>query len=89
MADTFKVTAYDKVKDVVTVDFKVDPRTNFAGGTYNGVKISGIPKDSVANVKAFFRSYVDGYINGKIVEQAKEADIATEVAALLNVTTDF
>lgn len=81
--DKFTVTGYAKATDTVTVTLVVD------GTTYTGVKIQGIPKDSVANVKAFFRAYVDAFKAGKAQEAATQADIAAEVKALLNVATEF
>jgi hypothetical protein len=89
MTDTFKITAYDRTKDVVTVDFVLGAKGSFSGGTFIGVKLSGIPKDSVAGVKSYFRAYADGYINGKINETDKQADIPLDVQALLNTATDF
>ncbi len=86
--DAFKITGYDKTKDVVTVDFAVAAREGFAPATFLGVKISGIPKDSVDSVKRFMKNYIEAYISGKIIESQREADIATEVKALLNVTTE-
>lgn len=81
--DTFTITGYQKLTDTVTVTF------NVGGNTYTGVKIQGIPHDTVDNVKAFMRTYVDAYKAGKYQEAAAQADIATEVKALLNAPTGF
>jgi hypothetical protein len=81
--DTFTITAYDKVKDTVTFNVTVD------GQKFTGLKLQGIPKDSVSNVKAFFRSHADAYIAGKAQEAAAQADIANEVKALLNTPTEL
>lgn len=87
--DTFTITAYDKTNDVVTVTFVLQAQNGFAGGTFTGVKISQPPKDTVANVQAFFRGYVNAFIAGKLTEQNDQADISSAVKALLNVATGF
>lgn len=87
--DTFTVTAYNKTTGVVTVTLVLQARTGFAGGTFTGVKVTGPPKDTVANIKAFFRAYADAFIAGKIAEGEHESDISNEVKTLLNVATDF
>jgi len=81
--DTFKVTGYNKNTGIAVVTFVV------GGKTYTGVKVAGVPKDTVANVTAHMRSYVDAYIAGKAVQAAAVADIPNEVKALLNVATEF
>lgn len=81
--DTFKVTSYNKDTDVALVTFVV------GGKTYTGVKVSGIPKDTVESVKLRMREYVDAYVAGKAVEAAAKADIPNEVKALLNVATEL
>lgn len=81
--DKFTITGYAKATDTATVTLLVD------GTTYTGVKIQGIPHDTVANVKAFFRAYVDAFKAGKATEATAQADISTEVKALLNVATEF
>lgn len=81
--DTFTITGYAKATDTATITFVID------GTTYAGVKIQGIPKDTVANVKTFLKNYVDAYKAGKAKEAAAQADIANEVKALLNVATGF
>jgi hypothetical protein len=53
------------------------------------MKLKNPPIDTVASVQAFFRSHADAYIAGKISEEAKKTAISSEVAALLNVTTNF
>lgn len=80
---TFTITGYSKTTDTVTVNFNDD------GTIYTGVKVQGIPKDSVANVKAFMDAYATAYAAGKAQEAATKADIANEVKALLNVATEF
>ena len=80
---TFTITAYNKTTDTVTVNF------NDNGATYTGIKIQGIPKDTVANVKAYIKAYADAYAAGKATESAAQADISAEVKALLNVATEF
>ena len=87
--DTFKVTGYDKSTQTATVTIVLAPREGFAGQTITGMKIQGIPTDSVASVKTFFRNHADAYIKGKIEEEAKKVEISPEVAALLNVVTSF
>lgn len=87
--DTFTVTAYNKTTDVATITFVLVARPGFAGGTFTGVKISGSPKDTIVNVKAFLRTYADAFIEGKISENNHQADISDEVKTLLNVATDF
>lgn len=80
---TFTITAYDKTKDTATVNF------NDNGTIYTGIKIQGVPKDTVANVKQFMDDYATAYAAGKAAEAAAQADIANEVKALLNVATEF
>ena len=80
---TFTITAYNKTTDTVTVNF------NDNGTIYTGVKIQGVPKDTVANVKTFMDNYATAYAAGKAKEAAAQADIAAEVKALLNVATEF
>lgn len=81
--DTFTITAYSKATDTATVTIVA------SGQTYAGIKLQGIPKDSVDNVKAFIRKYVDAFVAGKAQEAAAQADISNEVKALLNVATGF
>ena len=81
--DTFKVTGYDKNTGIAVVTFVV------GGKTYTGVKVANVPKDTVENVKAHMRSYVDAYVAGKAQEAAAKSDIPLEVKALLNVATVF
>lgn len=81
--DTFTITAYNKTTDTATFNVTV------GGQTYTGLKTQGIPKDSVASVKAFFRDKADAYAAGKAQESAAQADIPNEVKALLNVATEF
>ena len=80
---TFTITGYARATDTVTASF------NDNGTVYTGVKIQGIPKDSVPNVKAFMDAYATAYAAGKAQEAATQADIANEVKALLNVATEF
>lgn len=89
MADTFRITNYVAATDIATITFVLDPRPGFNGGTFAGVTMHGVPKDTVDNVKAFFRQYADAYISGKQNEAARQASISSEVAALLNVPTGF
>lgn len=89
MSDTYKITAYNASTDVATITFNLDPRTNFPA-VVNGVQgVSGLPKDTAANVSAYLRKYADAYIAGKQSENARTAAISPEVAALLNVVTTF
>jgi hypothetical protein len=81
--DTFTITAYNKATDTVTFNCTLN------GQSYTGLKLQGIPKDTVANVKAFMRAHADAYIAGKAQEAKAQADIANEVKALLNVATGF
>ena len=81
--DTFKVTGYNKNTGITVVTFVV------GGKTYTGVKVAGVPKDTVANVTAHMRSYVNAYVAGKATEAVAKADIPVEVKALLNVATEF
>lgn len=81
--DSFTITAYSAATDTVTVNATVD------GTTYTGLKLRGVPKDTVANVKAFMRAYADAYAAGKALETAAVASPSSEVAALLNVPTGF
>ncbi len=87
--DKFTITGYSKATDVVTVTFVLQAKTGFAGGTFTGVKITGLPKDSIASVKAFLRSYTDAFVRGKQSEDSAQSDISTEVKTLLNVEQDF
>ncbi len=80
---TFTITAYNRTTDTVTVNF------NDNGTVYTGVKIQGVPKDTVANVKTFMDNYATAYAAGKAQEASAQADIANEVKALLNVATEF
>lgn len=81
--DTFTITAYNVNTDVATVTF-------FVGGvTFIGVNLTGVPKNTVANVKAYMLAYVNAYKAGKALEAAKVTAINAEVAALLNVATPF
>jgi hypothetical protein len=89
MADTFKITGYSASNDVATINFTLDPRTNFTGGTFTGVNITGVPKDTAANLSAFLRKYADTYIAGKQAETVRAATVSSEVAALLNIVTGF
>jgi hypothetical protein len=79
--DTFTITNYVKATDTVTFSVTLD------GQTYTGLKLQGIPKDSVDSVKAYFRKYADAYKAGKLLEV--ETDIPNEVKALLNTPTEF
>lgn len=81
--DTFTITAYSSATDIVTFNATI------AGQTYTGLKTTGAPKDSVASVKAFFKSYMDAYIQGKTIEANKVQNSPPEVTALLNVATPF
>lgn len=81
--DTFTVTGYNVATGVATVTFNVD------GKTYTGVNMTGVPKDTVENVKAYMLAYVNAYKAGKALEASKVTAIAPEVAALLNVATPF
>lgn len=87
--ETFTITAYNASTGVATVNFTVNPRPNFNGGTFTGIKIQNVPKDTVANVKAFLRSHVEGLIAGKQAENIAQASPSAEVAALLNTPTEF
>jgi hypothetical protein len=81
--DTFTITNYVKATDKATVTFVI------AGTTYAGIKIQGLPHDTIANVKTFLRGYVDAYTAGKALEAAAQADISAEVKTLLNTATGF
>ena len=81
--DTFTITGYAKATDTATVSFTVD------GTTYTGLKIQGIPKDTVEAVATYIRGYADAYIAGKTVEANAQLDISNEVKALLNTPTEF
>jgi hypothetical protein len=87
--DTFTVTGYNASTGVATITFNLIARPGLNAATYTGVKIYGAPKDTVANVKSFLRSYADAFIAGKIAEGNQQSAISSEVAALLNVATDF
>lgn len=87
--DTFTITGYNKDTQVVTATVVLAARDGFAGETLTAVKFSNPPTDSVEDVKAFFRRQADAYIAGKVSEEAKKADIALEVKALLNKATSF
>jgi len=81
--DTFTITAYNAATDTVTFNATV------GGQTFTGLKVQGIPKDSVDSVKAFFRQYADAYKAGKQQEAEAQSDIPNEVKALLNTPTEF
>lgn len=81
--DTFTATGYNAATDVVTFNATVN------GTTYTGLKVSGCPKDTVENVKEFFRRYMEAYVSGKSEETNKVKGFSPEVAALLNVATPF
>lgn len=83
VADRFTVTAYAALKGTATVTFLV------GGVSYPGVVISGVPSDTVANVKAFLLKWAQAYLAGKIVEQNQTVTIDPKVSALLNVSTPF
>lgn len=87
--ETFTITAYNPATDVAVVTFTVASRPNFAGGTFSGIKISGVPKDTIANVKAYMRRYAEALIAGKQVENTAQAGASPEVVALLNQPTEF
>lgn len=87
--DTFRVTAYNKDTQTVTVTFVLAPRTGYAGETLTAVKLKNPPTDSVESVKQFFRTHADAYIAGKIQEEAKKVTLSAEVTALLNAVTEF
>jgi hypothetical protein len=89
MSDTFRVTAYDKATQTATVTVKLEPREGYAGETLTGVKVQGVPIDSVDNIKRFFRNYADAYIRGKMQEESRKVDVSPEVVALLNKDTEF
>jgi hypothetical protein len=89
MADNFRITAYNAATDLATITFNLDARPDFPA-VVNGVQgVSGVPKDTVANVKAYLRKYADAYISGKQAENVRAAAVSSEVAALLNVATGF
>lgn len=81
--DSFTITAYNVATDIATVTVTVD------GTTYTGLKLKGVPKDTVENVKAFMRAYADAYSAGKAQESAAITSPSSEVAALLNTPTGF
>lgn len=87
--DTFTVTAYSKTTDVATITFVLQAAGDFPGGTFTGVKITGLPKSTINDVKAFLRTYVNAFIAGKIAESNAQSDISNEVKTLLNVATGF
>jgi hypothetical protein len=87
--DSFTVTAYDVNTQVVTLNATLVARPGYAGETLTALRLKNPPIDTVDNVKAFFRSYADAYIAGKISESRAKAAISSEVAALLNVATSF
>lgn len=81
--DTFTITAYNVNTDVATVTFFIN------GVNYVGINLTRVPKDTVANVKAYMLAYVNAYKAGKAVEAARIAAISPQVAALLNVATSL
>lgn len=81
--NTFTATAYNATTGVVTFN------STFNGTTYTGLTTTGVPKDTVANVKAFFKAYMDAYVAGKAIEAQAVTTFSPEVAALLNVATNF
>lgn len=81
--DTFTITGYNVNTDVATVTFFVD------GQTYTGINLTGVPKDSVEDVRAYLLAYVNAYKAGKAIEAAKRTAIDPSVVALLNVATSF
>lgn len=87
--DTFTITAFNRNTDTVTVTFVLQARTGFAGGTFAGQKLQGMPRDTVANVKSYFRTYVNGLIAGKQSEDTAQTDASVDVKALVNVATEF
>lgn len=89
MADNFKITAYNPATDLASVTFNLDARTDFPAVVNGIVPISGIPKDTAANVKAYLRKYADAYIAGVQATNVRGAAVSPEVAALLNVATGF
>lgn len=88
MADQFTITAYNAATDKATVTFSLDARPSVPAATYSNILMGGVPKDTVDNVKAYFRDYADKYIAGRQQEAAR-ATVSPEVAALLNVPTGF
>lgn len=89
MADTFRITAYNAATDVATIVFNLDARTGSPAVVNGTIGISGVPKDTVENVKAYLRIYADAYIAGRQAEAVRQAAISSEVSGLLNQTTSF
>lgn len=87
--DTFTITAYSATGSVATVTFEIADRPDFTGGTFAGIKISGVPKTSVEDVKTYLRLYVDSLIATKQADNITKNPPSAEVAALLNQTTEF
>jgi len=81
--DTFTITGYAKATDTATVTFSVN------GTSYTGVKVQGIPKDTVESVRAYLKPIATAYVAGLAQEEAAKADISDEVKALLNTPTEF
>jgi len=81
--DTFTVTGYSAATNTATITFTV-------GGTaYTGVKIKGVPVDTVENIKAYLLNWAQAYLAGKNVEQNQTITPDPTVTALLNVATPF
>lgn len=83
MANTFTITGYTRATDTVTVTFVVD------GTTYTGVKLQGLPKDSVESVKDYMFKYVEAFKAGKKQEEDAKTDIPNDVKDLLNKPTEI
>ena len=81
--NTFTITAYNKNTGVLTFN------ASYEGATYTGLTVTGCPKSSVEDVKAFIGSYLAGYKSGKDIETEKVTDIPLEVKALLNTPTSL
>lgn len=81
--NTFTITAYNKNTGVLTFN------ASYEGATYTGLTVTGCPKSSVEEVKAFIDSYLASYKAGKDIEAEKVTDIPAEVKALLNTTTSL
>lgn len=81
--NTFTITAYNKTSGLLTFN------CTWKGTTYTGLKTTGCPKTTVAEVTAFIKNYMTAYVAGLAIETVKVSDIPAEVKALLNQTVNL
>lgn len=81
--DTFTITNYVAIGDLLTFNATV------SGVTYTGLKVTGVPHDTVEDVKKYLKKYMDAYTSGKTAEQNRVRNFPPEVLLLIGVPTTF